>query len=100
MDSPIYYSSAAMLPFDPLFRNPHLQTVIAHYWPRPDVSAEFPVERRLIRTDPGVQVLLLSQRPRSKAKGEIVLVHGLEGSGDAVYMRSLSAAALRAGFAA
>ena len=45
-------------------------------------------------------MLLLSQRPRGQAKGEIVLVHGLEGSADAVYMQSLSAAALRAGFAA
>jgi predicted alpha/beta-fold hydrolase len=89
-----------MLPFDPLFRNSHLQTVIAHFWPRPDVSAEFPIARRLIRTEPDVQVLLLSQRPRGEAKGEIVLVHGLEGSADAIYMRSLSAAALRAGFAA
>src|SRR5205823_5426478 len=32
--------------------------------------------------------------------GEIVMVHGLEGSGATGYMRSLSAAALRAGFAA
>jgi len=89
-----------MLPFAPLVRNSHLQTVIAHFWPRPDVSAEFPIERRLIRTEPDVQVLLLSQRPRGEAKGEILMVHGLEGSADAIYMRSLSAAALRAGFAA
>jgi hypothetical protein len=45
-------------------------------------------------------VLVLSQRPRGEARGEIVLVHGLEGSGDASYMRNLSSAALRAGFAA
>jgi predicted alpha/beta-fold hydrolase len=89
-----------MIAFDPLFRNPHLQTVISHFWPRPDVSGEFPIARRLIRTEPDVQVLLLSQRPCGQAKGEIVLVHGLEGSADAVYMQSLSAAALRAGFAA
>ena len=89
-----------MDPFTPLFRNPHLQSIAAHFWPRPDVSAEFPLERRLIQTEPGVQVLVVSQRPRGQARGEIVMVHGLEGSGEAGYIRSLSAAALRAGFAA
>ena len=87
-------------PFDPLVRNPHLQTILGHYWKRPDVTAQFPVERRLFRTEPDVHVLVLSQRPRGQARGEIVMVHGLEGSGDAGYMRSLSAAALRAGYAA
>jgi predicted alpha/beta-fold hydrolase len=89
-----------LLPFDPLVRNPHLQTILAHYWKRPDVTAEFPIERRLFRTEPDVQVLVLSQRPPGTARGEIVMVHGLEGSGDAGYIRSLSAAALRAGYAA
>src|SRR5881392_3677007 len=89
-----------MLPFRPLFRNPHLQTIASHFWRRPDVSADFPIARRLIRTEPDVQVLVLSQRPRGTARGEIVMVHGLEGSGEAGYMRSLAAAALRAGFGA
>jgi uncharacterized protein len=88
-----------MPPFEPLVRNPHLQTILAHYWKRPDVSAQFPVERRLFRTEPDVQVLVFSQRP-VEARGEIVMVHGLEGSGDAGYMRSLATAALRAGYAA
>jgi uncharacterized protein len=89
-----------MRPFDPLFRNPHLQTIAGHYWKRPDVAAEFPLASRLIRTEPDVQVLVHSQRPAGKAAGELILVHGLEGSGDAGYIRSLSALALRAGFAA
>ena len=89
-----------MVPFDPLLRSPHLQTIAAHFWKRPDVAAEFPVERRLYRTEPDVQVLVCSQRPRQEARGEIFMVHGLEGSGEAGYIRSLSAAALRAGFAA
>jgi predicted alpha/beta-fold hydrolase len=88
-----------LIPFHPLVRDPHLQTILAHYWPRPDVSAQFPIERRLFRTEPDVQVLVHSQRP-ADARGEIVMVHGLEGSGDATYMRSLAAAALRAGYAA
>jgi uncharacterized protein len=88
-----------MLPFDPLFRNPHLQTVLSHYWPRPDGTREFPVERRVLQTEPDVQVVMLSQRPRGGPCGEVVMVHGLEGSAEACYMRSLSAAALRAGYA-
>ena len=93
-------TNSGIRPFSPLFRNPHLQSILAHFWPRPDVSAEFPVERRLIRTEPGVQVLMVSQRPREPVRGELVMVHGLEGSGDANYIRSLAAAALRSGFAA
>ncbi len=89
-----------MVPFDPLLRSPHLQTIAGHLWKRPDAAAEFPVERRLYRTEPDVQVLVCSQRPHGKARGEIFMVHGLEGSGEAGYIRSLSVAALRAGFAA
>jgi predicted alpha/beta-fold hydrolase len=88
-----------MIPFQPLIRNPHLQTILAHFWRRPD-APESPVERRLFRTEAEVQVLVCSQRPAGVARGELVLVHGLEGSGEAGYIRSLSAAALRAGFAA
>ena len=47
-----------------------------------------------------MQVLVCSQRPHGEARGEIFMVHGLEGSGEAGYIRSLSTAALRAGFAA
>ena len=89
-----------MDPFDPLWRSPHLQTIAAHFWKRPDAAAEFPMERRLYRTEPDVQVLVCSQRPHGEARGEILMVHGLEGSGEAGYIRSLSVAALRAGFAA
>ena len=89
-----------MVPFDPLFRNPHLQTVAGHFWKRPQTLPEFPMDRRLIRTEHGVQVLVCSQRPHGESRGEIVMIHGLEGSGEAGYIESLSAAALGAGFAA
>src|ERR1035441_4503805 len=96
--SSILQGSRSMVPFDPLLRSPHLQTIAAHFWKRPDLAAEFPVERRLFCTEPDVQVLVCSQRPRREARGEIFMVHGLEGSGEAGYIRSLSAAALRAGY--
>jgi hypothetical protein len=85
-------------PFDPLLRNPHWQTIAGHYWPRPFDAVRYPVERRLYRTEPEVQVLVEIQRPQGAARGELVMVHGLEGSGEAGYMRSLSHAGLAAGF--
>ena len=86
-------------PFEPLFRNPHLQTIAAHFWPRPNPGARFPIERRFIRTEPEVEVLVESQRPAGTPSATIVMLHGLEGSGKAGYMRSMSAAALAAGYA-
>ena len=86
--------------FDPLFRNPHLQTIAAHFWPRPETNGRFPMHRRFFRTEADVQVLVESQAPRGIPRGEIVMVHGLEGSGQAGYIRSLSALALEAGYAA
>jgi predicted alpha/beta-fold hydrolase len=85
-------------PFVPLFRNPHLQTILAHYWKRPESDA--PVKRRFVQTEPDVQVLVETQRPSGPRRGEIVMVHGLEGSGSAGYIRSLSAAAVGAGYGA
>lgn len=89
-----------MRPFVPLFRNPHLATIAGNYWPRELNESRFPVAARLFETEPGVQVLVHSQRPASEAVGEIILVHGLEGSSDAGYARSLAQAALEAGYAA
>lgn len=86
--------------FVPLFTGGHAQTIASHYWRRPLDTVEFPVTRRLYRTEPKVEVLVESQRPRGAARGELVMVHGLEGSGEAGYMRGLSQAALDAGFAA
>ena len=88
-----------MAPFRPVFRNPHLQTIASHFWPRPESHSRYPIASRLFRTEPDVQVLVTSQRPEGRVLGEIVTVHGLEGSGDAGYIRSLAAAALPAGFA-
>jgi len=52
-----------MVSFDPLFRNPHWQTVAGHLWKRDGGEARFPIERRLFQTEPDVQVLVESQRP-------------------------------------
>lgn len=84
----------------PLVGNPHLLTILAHFWPAGLNERRFPVERRLYRTDPGVEVLVESQRPEGRPAGELVMVHGLEGSSRAGYMLSMARAALEAGYAA
>ncbi|PWU09266.1 MAG: alpha/beta hydrolase [Terriglobia bacterium] len=89
-----------MIPFEPLFRNPHLQTIAGHLWVREGEEARYPLHRRIFPTDPDTSVLVQSQFPEGIASGAVVMVHGLEGSGDAGYIRSLSGAALRAGFTA
>ena len=89
-----------MPPFVPFFRNPHLSTIAGNYWRRKLDEVRFPVEARFYETEPGVQVLVHSQRPTGEAVAEIIVVHGLEGSSDAGYARSLAQAALKAGFAA
>ncbi|HLX42293.1 MAG TPA: alpha/beta fold hydrolase [Bryobacteraceae bacterium] len=88
-----------MRPFDPFFRNPHLATIAGNFWTRPDSRLRWPVESVRYRTEPEVEVLVHSQRPEGTSRGELVLVHGLEGSSDAGYARSMSYAALEAGFA-
>jgi predicted alpha/beta-fold hydrolase len=89
-----------MKPFDPLFTSPHLQTIASHYWRRDGAEDRFPMHSRRYRTEPDVEVLVASQRPAGEARAALVMVHGLEGSAQAVYIRSLSNTALHAGFAA
>lgn len=89
-----------MRPFDPLFKNPHVLTILGNFWPRRYDDARYPMEDRLIRTDDDTQVRVQTQHPRGDASGEIVLVHGLEGGGDSSYIKSMAWTALNAGFIA
>jgi predicted alpha/beta-fold hydrolase len=89
-----------MRPFVPIVRNPHLLTVLGNFWPRGYDFSPFVKERRLVRTDPDTQVLVETQRPTAAPVGHVVLLHGLEGSGEAGYIRSMSWQALSAGFIA
>ncbi len=57
------------------------------------------MEETIYETEPGVRVLVHSQRPdREMPKGELILVHGLEGSSAAGYARSMVQAALERGW--
>jgi predicted alpha/beta-fold hydrolase len=89
---------SALPAFEPLFRNAHVSTIAAAYWPRPTTIDRFPAEERLIETEPGVRVIVKSHRPDRKPGGEVVLVHGLESSSEAPYILSLAEALLHAGF--
>ncbi len=87
-----------LAPFRPTVQSPHLQTIAGHVWPRPFDSRRFPVSKKLYQTDPDAQVLVETQQPAGVSEGEILLVHGLEGSADAGYMRSLSYRAVLDGY--
>jgi predicted alpha/beta-fold hydrolase len=89
-----------MRAFEPLFRNPHILTVLANFWPRKYDPARFPLEDQLIQTDEDTKVLVQTQRPRVEPVGHAVLLHGLEGSGEAGYIRSMAWDVLNAGFIA
>ncbi len=88
-----------MIPFDPLFRNPHLQTILGAFWPRPFDPTTFPIETHYFDSDTGTRVLVHSQSPRTPPRGALLLIHGLEGSSNGGYMRSAAHAALTAGYA-
>jgi predicted alpha/beta-fold hydrolase len=85
--------------FSPLVRNPHLLTLFANFAVRRLDERQFPIEGRYIRTEPDVEILVHTQRPRCEARGEIVMLHGLEGSSNAGYLRSMAQLALENGYA-
>ncbi len=85
--------------FVPLFSNPHLATIAGNFWPRKLDTGTFPVHARFFHTEPDVQILVHSQVPATTPQADLLLVHGLEGSSDAGYARSLSQAALVRGYA-
>jgi predicted alpha/beta-fold hydrolase len=89
-----------LIPFRPFFRNPHFATIAGNYWRRNLDLQQFPVTARLFETEPGVRVLVHSQFPAGRPRAHAIIVHGLEGSSEAGYARSLAEALLEAGFAA
>lgn len=56
------------------------------------------MESKLYQTDPDTQVLVQTQQPLEGAKAEVVLLHGLEGGGDAGYIVSMAWESLHRGF--
>ena len=89
-----------MAQFEPLFKNPHVQTIAGRFWPRTAGGARVPVEEKLYRTEPHVQLLVKTQKPAGGSRGDVLIVHGLEGSADATYMRSMALCAIERGYTA
>jgi predicted alpha/beta-fold hydrolase len=89
-----------MRPFEPLLRNPHVLTVLGNFWPRKYDFGPYPLHDRLVQTDPDTQVLVQTQTPSIVPAAEVVLLHGLEGSGEAGYIRSMAWDLLQNGFIA
>ncbi|HYO80665.1 MAG TPA: alpha/beta fold hydrolase, partial [Bryobacteraceae bacterium] len=88
-----------MPPFRPLIRNPHLLTVLGNFVRRRLDVVRFPAKPRCVETEAGVRILVHTQAPRgAKPSASLVTVHGLEGSSNAGYIRSLSQLALEHGY--
>ncbi len=85
--------------FQPIVRNPHLLTIAGNFWPRKIDTARFPARRVEYRIDSKTTVISIEHQPAGGALGQIVFVHGLEGSADAGYIASFAQAALVRGFA-
>jgi predicted alpha/beta-fold hydrolase len=84
--------------FQPLFRNPHLLTIAGNFWPRKIDQAKFPAERRTYRINDRTTVVGFEHNPTGPAIGQLILLHGLEGSADAGYIASFAQEALTRGF--
>lgn len=84
--------------FQPLFRNPHLLTIAGNFWPRKIDLVKFPAERRTYRINDRTTVVGFEHHPSTPSIGQLILLHGLEGSADAGYITSLAQEALTRGF--
>jgi hypothetical protein len=84
----------------PLFRSGHAQTLVAYAWPRRGPRRALDGdEERLFEVETGVRVLVRCRwHAEPRAHPTLLLVHGLEGSSESVYMRSTALKAHRAGF--
>ena len=80
-----------------MFRNGDLTTIASNFWPRNLNELRFPATRDLHRTEPEVQVLALRHEPEVALRGELIVLHGLEGSHDSGYMKSMAQAGLLRG---
>lgn len=84
--------------FQPIVRNAHLLTIAGNFWPRQIDLHRFPCQRKLYRTDDRTTVVVYEHQPPVAPRGQIIVLHGLEGSADAGYIQSFAQAALEHGF--
>ncbi len=84
--------------FHPLLRHPHLLTIAGNFWPREIDAARFPAKRVEYQIDSRTTVVAFEHQPSGNPRGQIVFLHGLEGSAGAGYIASFSQQALDRGF--
>jgi hypothetical protein len=89
----------------PLFRNPHLQSVLASTVPRRTLvsrrSADFRIQSRDVILDCGAGVRLLGQVTLAPNGGNgrmVVMIHGWEGSAESTYVLSVAPGLLARGY--
>jgi predicted alpha/beta-fold hydrolase len=85
-------------PFHPFLRNPHLLTIAGNFWPREIDRVRFPATRVEYAVDARTSVVAYEHQPAGQARGQIVFLHGLEGSADAGYIASFAQQALERGY--
>lgn len=84
----------------PLFRQGHAQTILAYLWPRRFALREhLQDEARIFEVEAGVRVLVHCRwQAVRRAHPTLLIVHGLEGSSESIYMLGTARKAYRAGF--
>ena len=86
----------------PLFRGPHAQTIVSSkHFPRRRVLHQERAlyESRLCEVEPGSRVLLKCRwQPERRAAPTLLLLHGLEGSTDSLYVLGTAQKAFARGF--
>jgi predicted alpha/beta-fold hydrolase len=92
------YNRDLASPFHPLLRNPHLLTIAGNFWPREIDGVRFPASRVEYAIDARTSVVAYEHQPAGAARGQIVFLHGLEGSADAGYIASFAQQALERGY--
>ena len=84
--------------FRPLVRNAHALTILGNFWPRKIDASHFPTKKVTYEIDERTRILVLEHAPEGPSRGDIVFLHGLEGSSEAGYIQSFAQAALEKGF--
>ncbi len=83
----------------PLFKNPHLATLLPRYWPRAGLLKGLPSEARLFAVAADCRILgYCHWQPKALQSPVLILVHGLEGSSESHYMLGVAHKAWAAGF--
>lgn len=83
--------------FEALIPHGDLTTIAANFWPRNLDEVRYPGVRVLHRTEERVQVLSICHEPEGPVRGTLIALHGLEGSHESGYMKSMAAAGLARG---